>query len=105
MAEIKLSSPKVRVVLGNDDDPGSWAQREVQTIMKDVVMAESELARTKRGPASDHPLLALVVACYYALRRTGQGSGSLKDFEEHCIDIEVITDEDLDPTQPATEAG
>lgn len=109
MTEIRLNSPRVRVVLGDPDDPGSWQEHEVQTIHKDMVMAETEMATSKRGATTEHQMLTLTIAAYMALRRTGRiQAGQVDDFVDGCLDLDVVSGgakDPTDPTQPAAEAG
>jgi hypothetical protein len=96
---IRLSTAKIRVVLGDVDDPSGWRELTVQTILRDQTFAETELARSKRGPLGDHSILAVEMTAFFGLKRTGQiQSGTFADFEAGCLDLEVIEEEALDPT-------
>lgn len=102
---IRLSSPRLRVVVGNPADESTWQEMRVQSINRDQLEAEKELLDGKRGAFTDHPILVLTAIAYAALRRTGKlTAGSLKDFEAGCIDLEAI-DELVDPTRPEPDPG
>lgn len=72
---------------------------EVESTTRDILRWE----RTTKG-ASAHQLqepsfTALYKIAHLAAQRTGQFAGALKEFED-TVDLEVVGDEDPDPTQP-----
>ena len=95
--EPSWASPLLHLILGDPAEPSTWTEATVQTITPDIVRAEGELAKSKT-PAADHPLQAMVASAYFALVRTGAGSGSLQDFLRHCIDVDVVANDAADPT-------
>lgn len=102
---VTLSSPQLRVVLGNPADPDTWAEVEVQTMTRDLAAAETLFGQRKWGKVADHSIKFLAAAAYYALRRTGQVDGSWDDFDASWIEVTEVEATESDPTQPALEAG
>lgn len=102
---VTLKSPRYRLVVGDDTDPSTWAELEVQAITRDMQMAEGLFARHKWGKPDTQPIKFMATAAYYALRRTGQIEGSWESFEQSYLEITEAGAEDVDPTQPELEAG
>ena len=79
--------------------PDNGDTYEVTSTTRDILMWE----RTTKGAAAfqlQEPTMgALYRIAHLASQRTGQFSGTLKDFEES-VDLEVAGEEDPDPTQP-----
>jgi len=101
VSSIRLSTQRIRVVIGNVDDPDGWREMSVQTINPDRIGAENELNRRKLTP-SDHHFLMTTAMAYCAFKRTGQlTAGTFADFEAGCIDLDIVEDEAVDPTPSA----
>lgn len=104
---ITLKSPRYRVVVGEAEDPSTWAELEAQAITRDLQAAETLFAKRKWGSPGDRPIMLTAVSAYYALIRTGQISGSWDEFEASYLEVSEADDEDdeVGPTQPEVEAG
>lgn len=98
--QLKLSSPRLLVILGNPDDPDSWSSVEVQTIGRDTTAAETLFGVKKFGRTMDHPVLSLTAIAYYGLLRTGRFQGSWEDFESAYVEIQPLGMDDSFPTVP-----
>lgn len=100
-----LKSPVYRVVLGDWSAPDTWQAHEVQTIGRDLQMAETLFARHKPwGKPGDNPIKFQVVIGYYALKRTGVYAGSFEQFEADALEVlEADEGEDVTPTNPGPE--
>lgn len=99
---IKLNSPRYRVIIGDADDPDTWQALEVQAITRDLAAAETLFIRHKWGKPSEAAIKLTSVAAYYALKRTGQISGSWEEFENDYLEVgeagvDVISPTDRDP--------
>jgi len=64
---IKLATPRLRVVLNEDDADAI----EVQTINADMVLAERTARKHKWGTMSESPMTTLTFLAWAALRRRG----------------------------------
>lgn len=105
MSEIKLSSPRYSVVLGNPDDPASWEKIDsVQVLSVDLMRAELVMQRAKQKP-TELPIRFGAIGVWAALVRTGVVSGSFDAFEAQLVDLEGIEQTEAVPTPPAPEAG
>lgn len=102
---LKLSSPKLRVILGDPENPDSWSVLEVQTIGRDTVSAETYFGVKKIGRPIDHPVRSLVAMAYYAMVRTGKYSGPLDEFESEYVEIQPLDSDDAFPTDPGPVPG
>jgi hypothetical protein len=99
---ITLRSPRYRVVLGDVDEPDTWVELEAQAITRDLQAAETLFARHKWGKPSDQAIKLTSVAAYYALRRTGQITGSWDEFEASYLEVsEAEVHDRVDPSLPA----
>lgn len=87
---ITLSSPRLRVILGDVDNPESWTAHDVQTIGRDTVAAETLFGVQKIGRPIDHPVRSLAAMAYFGLVRTGRYSGPFDAFETEYIEIAPI---------------
>jgi hypothetical protein len=103
---IKLNSPRYRVVFGDPEDPATWEEFEVQSITRDIASAETLFAQHKSwGKPLDSAIKLTAVSAFFALKRTGQVSGSYEGFEENFIEVSTAGDDAVDPTPPDLEAG
>lgn len=101
-----LSSPRLRVIFGDPEEPDTWEAVEVQTIGRDMQDAEELLARNKLGKLVDMPIAGSAAAAYYALKRTGKRTNDWAQFQREYIDISAVDDGlAVDPTHPALENG
>lgn len=97
---IALSSPRLRVVFGDVERPDDWVSVDVQTIGRDMMMAEELLARNGLGKMADVPIAGSAAAAYYALKRTGKRPGDWEAFQSEYLDIQAVDDGELaDPTR------
>lgn len=105
MSEIKLSSPRYAVVLGDLNDPQSWEKIEtVQVLSVDLMRAELIMQRNKTKP-TDLPIRFGAIGAWAALTRTGVVTGSFDAFLERLVDLEGLDQTDAGPTLPAPEPG
>jgi hypothetical protein len=103
---ITLSSPRYRVVVGDWDDETTWRELEVQSLGRDLQMAESLFARHKDwGRPTENAIKLQAVAAFYALRRTGQVDGSWDAFESAYLEVTEAGQEVVGPTEPGPEPG
>ena len=103
---IALSSPRLRVIFGDPEEPDTWDIIEVQTIGRDMQDAEELLARNQLGKLVDMPITGSAAAAYYALKRTGKRAGDWAKFQSEYIDIASVDDGVVaDPTRTALENG
>jgi hypothetical protein len=101
---IKLSSPRYRVILGDPEDPDTWAELEVQSITRDIASAETLFANHKSwGKPLDSAIKLTAVSSFYALIRTGQITGSWDAFESTLIEVTQAGVDAVDPTSPEVE--
>ena len=107
MADVKLSVPRVRVVLGDD------SVHEVQCINADMVRFDLTRATQKWPGPETAPMLWLTFLTWAALRRTHTIAESVKweDFRDTTQEVVNLTDDDeqgadvVDPSQQAVEPG
>jgi hypothetical protein len=105
VADVKLTSPRLRVVLGDD------SVVEVQCSNADLVRFDMTRAKHKWPGAQDAPFLWLTFISWAALRRTRVVADSVtwEAFSESTLDIENLTDDGdgspdaVDPTQSGAE--
>jgi hypothetical protein len=103
--QIKLNSPRYRVVLGDPDDPETWQALEVQSITRDITAAETLFATHKSwGKMMDSPIRLTALSAFYGLRRTGQIEGSWESFEQSYIEVNQADADAVDPTQPEADS-
>lgn len=100
---IKLTSPKLRVVMGNPDDESTWTEHEVQTMGRDSTAAETLMGVQKYGRTTDHPVLFMVAMAYYAMLRNGAFAGPWDDFQNAYIEITGIGEDEAFPTEAGAE--
>ena len=108
---IKLATPRLRVVLNEDD----LTAIEVQTINADMVLAERTARKHKWGSMSDSPITTLTFLAWAALRRRGliEQSVTFEAFEASTASIEDADADDDDesdddagrPTRPDPGSG
>lgn len=100
---IKLSTPRVKVVLGDPDDPDTWEETEVQTIGRDLQAVEELLGQLKRGAFGANPIAAQAMAGYFAMRRTGRIDAGMTwpEFEASYLEVADVAAEPVGPTPPA----
>ena len=106
MADVKLSSPHLRVVLGDD------SILTVQCTNADLVRFDMTRARQKWPPAQDAPMLWLTFIAWAALKRTAGIADSVtwEAFSESTQQITNLDDDDengggdvVDPSRPGVE--
>lgn len=105
-----LNSPRYRIVLGDWADPETWVSHEIQTIGRDMQMAETLFARHKQwGKVGDAPIRFQLVIGYYATKRTGTYAGTFDQFEGDVIEVLEAEDPDGEgeavPTRPGPETA
>ena len=90
MADVKLSTPRLRVVLGDGTD------REVQCTNADMVRFDLTRAKQRWPGAQDAPFLWLTFVAWAALRRTGEIEQTLgyEAFADSTLAIENLTDDE-----------
>ena len=89
-------------MLGDWADPETWVENELQCIGRDMQMAETLFARHKQwGKISDAPIRFQTVIAFYAMKRTGNYSGSFDQFESDLLEVTEAGEEEADPTSPA----
>jgi hypothetical protein len=102
VADVQLTSPRLRVVLGDD------SVVEVQCTNADLVRFDMTRARQKWPAATDAPMLWQTFIAWAALRRTRgiPETATYEAFSESTLDIQNLTDESdgspdaVDPTHP-----
>ena len=102
---LQLTSPRLRVILGDPENPESWTSEEVQTIGRDTVHTETLFGVQKIGRTVDHPVRSLTAMAYYAMVRTGKFSGPFDAFEEAYVEIVPLAGGEAFPTVPGPVPG
>jgi hypothetical protein len=105
VADVQLTSPRLRVVLGDD------SVLTVQCTNADLVRFDMTRARQKWPGASDAPFLWLTFIAWAGLKRTHgiPETVTYEAFQESTQDIQNLTDESegspdaVDPTQSEAE--
>jgi hypothetical protein len=105
-----LNSPRYRIVLGDWSDPDTWQPHEIQTIGRDMQMAETLFARHKQwGKVGDAPIRFQQVIAFYAMKRTGAYAGTFDQFEAAVLEVLEADDPDGEgeavPTLPGPETA
>jgi hypothetical protein len=98
---VKLSTPRLRVVL--DEDATEADVLTVQTTNVDLVLAERTGRRHKWGPISESPLAYQTFLAWAALRRRGliADAVTFEAFESEAVSISAVDDDDeADPGTP-----
>lgn len=122
MTEIKLASPRVKVVMEND--AGEWVEYIVQTDNRDAVRFDVMRARRHWPDAQEGPMLWMTVMAWSALKRSGEIGGAWGEpdkFFDACVEIvpvdehgnvmkgksaaEIAAVVAVDPTLPDPESG
>jgi hypothetical protein len=112
VSDLKLSTARYTVTLGNPDDPATWQQLHVQPISADLMRAELTMHRAKQK-ITDLPFRFGALCAWAALVRTRAiDPVSFDAFMEQAVDVnaggsadgELETDDAL-PTPPAPVAG
>lgn len=105
MSDIKLSSPRYAVVLGDPEDPETWQRIDsVQVLSIDLMRAEAIMARAKQKPG-ELPIRFGAIGVWSALARSRQIEGDFEAFHHQLIDLEGLEAVEAVPTPPAPEAG
>lgn len=100
MGDVRLNTPRVRVVRDGLDDI------ELQTTNADLVLWDRTRSRHKWPPVADAPFLWLTFVSWAAARRTGAIAAELRyeQWEADVLEVEALnveTDDDAGrPTQP-----
>jgi hypothetical protein len=102
---IKLTSPKLRVILGDPDQPDTWRAEDVQTIGRDITSTETLFGVQKIGRPADHPVRSITATAYFGLVRTGKYQGSFDQFETDYVEISPIGQDEAFPTEPGPVPG
>lgn len=101
MSRIHLSTPAYRIIVGQLEDESTWRELTVQSIFADRVGGEREMVRLKLSPAENSMRTSAAIA-FHALKRSGQiAAGTFADFEAGLLDLDVVAEEPVDPTQSA----
>jgi len=99
VADVKLSTPRLRIVLADDEE------RVVQATNADLVRFDLTRAKTKWPSPTDAPFLWLTFIAWSALRRTSAIPQTLtyEAFADTTLEIENLTDEESadDPSRDA----
>jgi hypothetical protein len=100
MGDIKLSSPRVKVIRDGIDPV------EFQTTNADLVLWDRTRAKHKWPTFQDAPFLWLTFLSWAAARRTGaiDPAFTYEKWEAETLDVEALTDEPVDPTNPGPES-
>ena len=90
MADVKLSTPRLRIVLGDD------SELVVQATNADLVKYDMTRARQKWPAAQDAPFLWLTFVAWHALRRTGgiPQTTTYEAFSESTQEITNLSDDE-----------
>lgn len=105
MSDFKLSSPRYAVILGDPDNPDSWARIDsVQVLSVDLMRAEAIMQRAKQKPM-DLPIRFGAIGAWAALTRRGEITGDFDAFAAQLVDLEGIEAPEATPTVPAPVAG
>lgn len=104
----KLGTPRIKVVLSDPEYPGDDEGRDyvVQARNIDLCAFDRERGRYGWPKADDAPFLWMTYVSWKALVRTGQiPQCPLAEFEQRCLSVESLGDNDVDPTPPEATAG
>jgi hypothetical protein len=107
MGTVKLSTPRLRVVLHEDDNDAI----DVQTINADLVLAELTGRKHKWGALAESPLTYSTFLAWAALRRRRliDPAVTFEAFSTTCASIETVDDDDEEadtrPTGPDPVSG
>lgn len=103
---VKLTTPRLRVVLGDPEDESTWTELHVQTIGRDVQATEELLGQLKRGTFSSSPIAAQAMLAYFASRRSGQVEPGMTwpQFQETYLEVSDVA-ADTDPADGDDAAG
>lgn len=105
MSDIKLSSPRYAVVLGDPADPETWQKLDsVQVLSVDLMRAELVMQRGKQKP-TELPIRFGAIGVWAALTRLKVIAGDFDAFTAQLVDLEGIEQTVAGPTPPALEAG
>lgn len=104
MGDVRLSTPRVRVVREGQED------LELQTTNADLILWDKTRYKHKWPPVSEAPFVWLTFLSWAAARRTGAISDDLRyeTWEEEVLEvaaIDVEDDEQGTPTQPGLDPG
>lgn len=96
MGDVKLNTPRVRVVRDGQED------LEVQTTNADLVLWDRTRYRHKWPTVSDAPFLWLTFTAWAAARRTGAISNEVRyeAWESSVLEVEVLDDEEDEEGTP-----
>lgn len=122
MTDIKISKPRLHVILEHPDGApdGQLYELDVQTDNRDAV--RFDIMRTRKGwpGGDDAPMLWMTVMAWSAIKRSKQDPWAGLDFDkfsEYCVDLvaidkdgKALTVDDVDktladPTQPVADSG
>ena len=98
---VKLATPRLSVVLDEDDDEAI----EVQTINADMVLAETTARKHNWGRIQDSAMKFQTFLAWAALRRKHLISGELsfEQFEQTCASISPVDVDDRGAPKVATD--
>lgn len=93
----RTTSQVLRVTLAGADAPV-----EVETANPDLVAWDLHRARNKWPSHDDAPMLWLTFVAWRAMRRLNLTAVTWDDFSTvHCLDVDVVRTDDVDPTRTA----
>jgi hypothetical protein len=97
MGDVKLTSPRLRVLRGSLDAPEVV---EVQTLNPDLVAWDMTRARHRWPEVKDAPFKWLTFIAWHAARREGRIPADLtyEVWESTTLDVTTVEDEPVDPT-------
>lgn len=105
MGEIRLHTPRLRIVRDGHDD------LEIQSTNADLVLWDRTRYKHKWPPPTEAPFLWLTFTAWAAARRTGAIPPDLRfeSWETEVLEVESLEDDDDDeegtPTEPGLDPG
>ena len=105
--EIELSSPRLRVVMGDVELPDTWEEIIVQTVGRDRSRAEQMIAWSKWGKIDEGNIFRLQeLMGWYALTRSRRiPEMEFDTFLDAYLEIEVLDEDSVRPTPPGPAPG
>lgn len=95
MSEHKLSSPRVKVTVEDDDETREYT---VQTDNRDMVRWDLLRSRKKWPAQREAPILFMSVVAWHALKRSGATADDVETYLDKILEIMPV-DENGEPTK------
>lgn len=96
-----MSRHTIRVWLSGESEPV-----EVETANPDLILWDTTSAKNKWPSMKDAPALWCTFLAWRAMRRLGLTEATWEVFSSDlCVDVEMVGEADVDPTQQAADEG